>query len=105
MLATVFSYVQRHHLGLLALLGPAGATNVTVRSGTQGTGQATAACDTGEVAVGGGGLSFDPQLAFLRSSNPTPVGSPTPTGWEVFAARLDGTGAIATEAVVICAAP
>jgi Collagen triple helix repeat (20 copies) len=85
--------------------GPAGATNVTLRSGTQGTGEATAMCDPGEVAVGGGGLAFDPTLAFLRSSNPTPLGSATPTGWEVFAARLDGTGAIGTEAFVVCAAP
>jgi hypothetical protein len=85
--------------------GPAGATNVTVRGGTQGTGESTALCNPGEVAVGGGGLSFDPELAFIRSSIPIPTGSPTPTGWSVFAARLDGTGAIATESVVICAAP
>jgi hypothetical protein len=86
--------------------GPAGATNLIMRTGTQGTGSATATCSPGEVAVGGGGFSFDPQLTFLRSSFPTPL-SPggTPTGWEVFITRTDGTGAIATEAVVICASP
>jgi hypothetical protein len=85
--------------------GPAGATNVTVRVGPQGTGQATATCNPGEVAVGGGGGSGDPQLTFLRSSFPTPIGGGTPTGWQVLAARLDGTDAVGTQAVVVCAAP
>ena len=86
--------------------GPAGATNVTLRSGTQATGQATATCNPGEVAVGGGGLSFDPQLSFLQSSVPTPLSGGTPTGWAVSVTHADGSGgAIATAAVVVCAAP
>jgi hypothetical protein len=86
--------------------GPAGATNVTLRSGTQGTGQATATCNPGEVAVGGGGLSFDPQPAFLQSSTPTPLsGGAPPTGWAVSVVHADGSGAIGTAAVVVCAAP
>jgi hypothetical protein len=85
--------------------GPAGATNVTLRSGTQGTGQATATCNPGEVAVGGGGLSFDPQLTFLQSSTPTPFSGAPPTGWAVSVVHADGSGAIGTQAVVVCAAP
>jgi Collagen triple helix repeat (20 copies) len=85
--------------------GPAGATNVTVRLGTLASGSATATCNPGEVAVGGGGTSFDPLLAFLRSSAPTPpADGGTPTGWAVAEARQDGTAAV-VQAYVVCAAP
>jgi Collagen triple helix repeat (20 copies) len=85
--------------------GPAGATNVTVRTGAPATSVATAECNPGEVAVGGGGATSDSQLEFLRASVPTPVGSATPTGWTVLAAQPDGNDAPDTQAVVLCAAP
>jgi hypothetical protein len=84
--------------------GPAGATNVTVRTGPQEAGEAEATCNPGEVAVGGGGLSFDTELTFLRFSGPTPP-SGTPTGWGVTTARLDGTVSQNSQAFVVCAAP
>jgi Collagen triple helix repeat (20 copies) len=86
--------------------GPAGATNVTVHVGEQATGEATATCDPGEVAVGGGGFSNDPELTFLRSSVPAPLADGgTPTSWEVSIYRTDETPSPNAQAVVVCAAP
>ena len=84
--------------------GPAGLTNVTVRTGAPATSVATATCNPGEVAVGGGGTTSNVQLEFLRASTPTPAGSATPTGWSVSALQPDGNDAT-TQAFVVCAAP
>jgi hypothetical protein len=84
--------------------GPAGATNVTARVGPQGSGQAFAECNPGEVAVGGGGLTSDVALTFLSLSEPVPF-SGTPTGWQVAAQRTDGINSEGIRAVVVCAAP
>jgi hypothetical protein len=82
--------------------GPAGATNVTIRTGpTQASGfEASAECNPGEVAVGGGGSIDDAVPAFLRDSTPN-----GPTGWLVFAQRADGSAAQNITASVVCAAP
>ena len=73
--------------------GPAGPTNLTVRTGPQGVGSATASCNPGEVAVGGGGLS---QGGSLTTSIPEGAG---PSSWFVEASGQN------VSAVVICAAP
>ncbi len=82
--------------------GPAGATNVTVHTGpTQASGfEASAECNPGEVAVGGGGSIDDAVPAFLTDSTPN-----GPTGWLVFAQRADGSAAQNITASVVCAAP
>jgi Collagen triple helix repeat (20 copies) len=84
--------------------GPAGATNVTVRQGPVGVGEATVFCNAGEVAVGGGGFTQDPaEPTFLASSGPTaPVQA---QGWSVIAGRVGGAASQAVTAIVVCAAP
>lgn len=83
---------------------PAGATNVTVRSGPQGLGSSTANCISGERAVGGGGVTPDTD-SFLWGSEPN-EDSGTPTGWVAEAVVADGLGTDANvTAYVICAAP
>jgi hypothetical protein len=83
--------------------GPAGATNVTVRQGDLAMGVASATCNPGEVAVGGGGRAIDSADTFLWVSQPDPAAG-TPTGWQVAANRPDGTPTDA-QAFVVCAAP
>jgi Collagen triple helix repeat (20 copies) len=88
--------------------GPAGATNVTVRVGPlQASGnEASAQCNPGEVAVGGGGGPDDSVPAFITQSTPTVTGAGgVPTGWFVFAQRADGSATQNIQAVVVCAAP
>jgi hypothetical protein len=75
--------------------GAPGATNVVVR--TPGAGSATANCNAGEVAVGGGGDAAGGQLTLSR---PNPA-SGSPTGWTV-----NNTGTMfIPQAYVVCAAP
>jgi Collagen triple helix repeat (20 copies) len=88
--------------------GPAGATNVTIRVGPLVASgfEASAECNPGEVAVGGGGGPDDSVPAFLRDSTPTASGGGfVPTGWFVFAQRADGSATQNITAWVICAAP
>jgi hypothetical protein len=82
--------------------GPAGATNVTVRTGpTVASGsEASAECNPGEVAVGGGGGADDNPPGFLSQSIPN-----GPTGWLISAQRADGSETHNITAVVVCAAP
>jgi hypothetical protein len=92
--------------------GANGATNVIVRDGTPvlavangATGIATAQCNAGERATGGGNSISGSAGWQVEESFPTPgtTGS-TPTGWRVDA--LNGTGGPANlVAIVICAAP
>jgi hypothetical protein len=80
--------------------GPAGATNVTVRSSqTSPDGTATASCNPGERATGGGGSAPD---GYLYESSPSPQGG-TPGGWQV---KADiGGSPVNVTAFVVCAAP
>lgn len=84
--------------------GATGATNVTVRGGAEETGTSTASCQTGERAVGGGGISSN---GVLYNTTPSEV-SGTPTAWEASAVTGTGTGtgtAADVQAWVVCAAP
>jgi len=84
--------------------GPAGATNVTVRVGPDVAGTSTASCQSGERAVGGGGIATGTD-GVLWASNPTPT-SGTPTGWEADAVVRTGvTTSDTVQAYVVCAAP
>src|SRR3954453_22019589 len=83
--------------------GPAGATNVTVRVGPDVATTSTASCQSGERAVGGGGVATGAD-GVLWATNPSPT-SGTPTGWEADAIDR-GTGATdSVQAYVVCAAP
>jgi hypothetical protein len=83
--------------------GPAGATNVTVRLGPDVADTSTASCQSGERAVGGGGVATG-AAGVIWASNPAPT-SGTPTGWEADAIDR-GTGATdSVQAYVVCAAP
>lgn len=80
--------------------GPAGATNVTVRESAPANGTATASCNPGERATGGGGSS---PPGYLFESRPAQT-SGTPTSWQ--AQADDGSGNPASvQAYVICASP
>jgi hypothetical protein len=99
--------------------GAAGATNVVMRQGATvsvGIGafaSATANCNSGERATGGGVYNeANVSLIAISSSYPTP--NPTsrpptgngqvPTGWRVWV-KNNGASAYDVEAYVICAAP
>jgi hypothetical protein len=87
--------------------GPAGATNLTIRQGplVASGNEASAECNPGEVAVGGGGGPDDGEPAFVTQSTPTATGAgAVPTGWFVFAQRADGSATQNIRAVVVCAA-
>jgi hypothetical protein len=90
--------------------GTNGATNVTVWTAGLGvsaasTNSATASCNAGEKATGGGfaqATAIDPANLFVDANRPSPLG--TPTGWFV---NLKNTSASAYSGLVyvICAAP
>ncbi len=83
--------------------GPAGQARVpaiTVRTGAETTRDASADCNTGEAAVGGGATSSD---GFIYDTSPN-VASGTPTGWVASAEQSDGSDA-SVQAWVVCAAP
>jgi len=91
--------------------GNAGATNVVVRWSSTVTGPVFASrvvsCNTGEVAVGGGGgITTDGGATGaldLIDSKPRPLtDGGKPTGWSV---GLNITGAVTAAAYVICAKP
>jgi hypothetical protein len=87
--------------------GPAGATNLTIRQGplVASGNEASAECNPGEVAVGGGGGPDDSVPAFVTLSNPEATrGGVVPTGWFVFAQRADGSATQNIRAEVVCAA-
>jgi hypothetical protein len=99
--------------------GAAGATNVVMRQGATVSvgvgafGSATADCQSGERATGGGVYNeANVSVIAISSSYPTP--NPTsrpptgngkvPTGWRVWV-KNNGTSPYDVEAYVICAAP
>jgi hypothetical protein len=99
--------------------GDPGATNVVMRQGATvsvGAGafnSATAACQSGERATGGGVYNeSNVSIIAVSSSYPTPnPGSPpptgdgkVPTGWRVWV-KNNGAGPYDVNAYVICAAP
>ena len=83
--------------------GAAGATNVTVRVGPEVAETSTAACNSGERAVGGGGIATGPN-GVLWNSTPTQT-SGTPTSWDADAVDVTAGTADTVQAYVICAAP
>jgi hypothetical protein len=94
--------------------GQNGATNVVTRRGTPrtttliggGLGGASASCNTGERAVGGGGTTNTNSYA-VSDSHPTPMtqGS-VPTGWNVlWVNRTANSETVTLQAYVICASP
>lgn len=91
--------------------GPPGATNVLVRQGIEESVQpsttdtATANCEAGERAVGGGGTNNGTVGVHLKESHPTPATQgETPTGWSVTYENTSGSIAF-IRAWLICAVP
>jgi hypothetical protein len=92
--------------------GVNGATNVVVRQGllisvpAGGVGLATAQCNPGERATGGGNsISGSASTWKVGESFPTPgTAGATPTGWRVDAQNTSG-GAQNLVAIVICSSP
>jgi Collagen triple helix repeat (20 copies) len=91
--------------------GPAGATNVVIRTATanvphNGSGTATADCQAGERATGGGGrfLNLSQNYAWLLESRPVAASGAVPTSWTVTGGNISGAAAT-LEVYVICAAP
>lgn len=93
--------------------GPSGATNVVVRSASNASGSATATatCNTGEKAVGGGyelGSGMRTISSQPTSSTGTAQNGQTPIGWTVIGV-VDSNGAIPPAgfvvARVVCASP
>jgi hypothetical protein len=80
--------------------GQASVPTITVRTGAETARDASADCNAGEVALGGGGTSSD---GFIYDTSPN-VGSGTPTGWVASAEQTDGSDA-QVQAWVICGAP
>jgi hypothetical protein len=112
--------------GLVGPAGPAGAkgangaTNVVMRQGADATiaksafGSATATCQPGERATGGGVFNEDNVLQVQVTSSyptPNPASRPAtgngqvPTGWRVWARNDSATTDYVINAYVICAAP
>lgn len=83
--------------------GAPGATKVVVREGTFELGEAVAACNPGEVAVGGGGETFD-EKEVLWGSFPNAEAGKTPTGW-IAAAETFAAAPAQVKAYVVCASP
>jgi hypothetical protein len=79
--------------------GPAGPTNVTVRQGAFST-NASADCQPGERAVGGGAFSTQGVL-YLSAPN---ADTGTPTGWEAGAVDVNADP-VPAQAWVICVSP
>ena len=93
--------------------GSAGATNVTIRTGaavtvpTTGsrTATATASCNTGEKATGGGYTAGRREITAYEDQ-PTASAGSTPTGWKVTSYNAgSGNNSNTLTAYVICAAP
>jgi hypothetical protein len=78
---------------------PAPTPTITVRTGAEATTDASANCEAGEVALGGGGTTD----GFLYDSGPN-VGSGIPSGWLASARNADDSDAT-VQAFVVCAAP
>jgi hypothetical protein len=94
--------------------GTNGATNVTTRStpltvNAQTQNSATAQCNPGERATGGGwsqAMGDAANTLILRNGEPTPNTVPgTPTGWTVQLFNNDATDPQTYTVWVICAAP
>jgi hypothetical protein len=89
--------------GLQGPQGPQGTSKVptiTVRTGATEMRDASANCQAGEAALGGGGSTSD---GFIYDTSPN-VASGTPTGWVASAEMPDGNDA-SVQAWVICGAP
>ena len=82
--------------------GPARVPTVTVRSsGAEEPDTATADCNAGEAALGGGGTSSD---GLIWDTGPKEA-TGTPTGWTAQAVQGDGTSSAMVQAWVVCGAP
>ena len=82
--------------------GPVRVPTITVRSsGAEEPDSATANCNPGEAALGGGGTSSD---GFIWDTSPL-EGSGFPTGWVAQAVQSDGTTSAMVQAWVVCGAP
>ena len=82
--------------------GPPAVSSLTVRMGDEATGTAFVECEFEEFAIGGGGITEDPD-AFLYESRPDAIDT-LPIGWTA-SARVAGGGEADVTAYVICAAP
>jgi hypothetical protein len=89
--------------GIQGPQGAPGATNVTVRVGPEVAATSTASCNSGERAVGGGGIATGID-GVLWNSTPTQT-SGTPTSWDADALDVTAGTADTVQAYVICAAP
>jgi hypothetical protein len=79
--------------------------SITVRSSYIPSGEGTAQCNPGEVAVGGGTTTDVQTLMYVDESEPTP-NSGRPTGWKgSLSRRIDGTPGSGSVYVVCGAAP
>jgi hypothetical protein len=91
--------------------GTNGATNVVVRTtglavAASSTNSATANCNGGEKATGGGfaqATAIAPNQLFVDANRPSPLG--TPTGWFVNLQNTNGSTAYSGLVYVICASP
>jgi Collagen triple helix repeat (20 copies) len=91
--------------------GTNGATNATVRTAgltvnANSTNNATASCNGGEKATGGGwaqASTIPPNQLFADANRPSPLG--TPTGWFVNLQNTSGTTQFTGLVYVVCAAP
>lgn len=86
--------------GAQGTAGQSKVPTITVRTGAVTPTDASADCNAGEVALGGGGTSSD---GFIDDTGPN-VTSGTPTGWQASAAQSDGSTAD-VQAFVVCGAP
>jgi hypothetical protein len=91
--------------------GAPGATTVVIRHGADTNIQAstivtaTAECNAGERATGGGGTSGNATGVHLKHSAPTPSAQgETPSGWSATYENTSGSPAV-IRAWVVCAAP
>jgi len=86
--------------------GPAGVSGYKVVVGSGNFGTDTASCDSGTVAIGGGGVvsGADQGGVVLKSSQPTLDGDGKGTGWKATAVDTDAGGSDWTvTAYAICA--
>lgn len=99
--------------GATGATGAAGATSVVKRTakGDYGTGfsKATASCNSGEVATGGGAdwdSSTSDGWPVVAYSVPNPYSATAaPTGWAVEIDNYSGSGGVQAIAWVLCASP
>ena len=90
--------------GIQGGAGKAGATNVTVRQSAVGTGDVTATCNAGELAVGGG-ANAQPNATYIYLSLPVDSTTNVPVGHAPTAWRIRAEGAATLQAFVVCASP